>query len=202
MGRDKMGVLLDGRSLLRRTVDAALGWADAAVVVAPEPEGWESDPRISFTLEDPPFGGPVAGIAAAVAVLAANTCGRRESRAVSATRDPDRATCPSSQTLLLAGDLASPHAVVRRLGDAEPGPDGVVLRDEEGWPQYLAGRYRLPALMAAIDALDGTRDLSVRRALGGLDLAQVAASHAVTQDLDTPEDLAEARGESSAQGRG
>lgn len=170
MGRDKMGVLLEGRSLLRRTVDAALGWAECVVVVAPEPDGWESDPRVIFTLEDPPFGGPVAGIAAATAILLA-------------AEQVDEA-------LLLAGDLAAPEAVVGTLAEVEPGADGVVLRDEEGWSQYLAGRYRFDALVAAIDALDGARDLSVRRALRRIDLAQVDAPSTVTKDLDTPEDLA------------
>lgn len=170
MGRDKMGVLLEGRSLLRRTVDAALGWAECVVVVAPEPDGWEPDPRVRFTLEDPPFGGPVAGIAAATAILLA--------------------AGQVNEVLLLAGDLAAPEAVVGRLAEVEPGTDGVVLRDEDGWPQYLAGRYRFDALVSAIDALDGTRDLSVRRALRRLDVAQVDAPSAVTKDLDTPEDLA------------
>ncbi|HMR49675.1 MAG TPA: NTP transferase domain-containing protein [Arachnia sp.] len=191
MGRDKMGVLLDGRPLLRRTVDAALSWAEHVVVVAPEPEGWEPDLRVSFTLEDPPFGGPVAGIAAAVAVLVTDKCGQNEIPAESASRNADRRTFPSVQALLLAGDLAAPQAVVRQLDAAEPGPDGVVLRDEDGWPQYLAGRYRLGALVSAVEALGGTRDVSVRRALSGLDLAQVDAPSAVTKDLDTPEDLAE-----------
>lgn len=170
MGRDKMGVLLQGRSLLRRTVDAVLGWAECVVVVAPEPDGWEQDPRVCFTLEDPPFGGPVAGIAAATAILLAAE--------------------QVNEVLLLAGDLAAPEAVVARLAEAEPGADGVVLRDEDRWPQYLAGRYRFDALAAAVAALDGARDLSVRRALRRLDLAQVDAPNAVTKDLDTPEDLA------------
>lgn len=197
MGRDKMGVVLEGRTLLRRTVDAALGWSDDVMVVAPEPVAWKADPRVRFTLEDPPYGGPVAGIAAAVASLVAASPSAVDPCATLSAAD-GVSTAPRlrvhtdlcTEVLLLAGDLAAPEAVVARLAEAQPGPDGVVLRDEDGWPQYLAAHYRLASLVSAIDALDGARDLSVRRALCALDLAQVPAPLTVTKDLDTPEDLA------------
>lgn len=163
MGTDKLELAVGGRTLLGRTCDAALGWASTVIVASPQRPGL-ADPRIRFVLEDPPFGGPVAGIAAAVAAL------------------PEDAT----EVLLLAGDLAAPDAVVDALAAAAPGPDGVVLEDEDGWPQLLAGRYRAAALRLAVGQAPTLRDLSVRRLLGGLDLARVAAPPEVTQDVDTP----------------
>ncbi|MFT3887709.1 MAG: NTP transferase domain-containing protein [Arachnia sp.] len=164
MGTDKLALLLDGRPLLARVVEAALGWADTVVVAGDRPRGWTDDPRVTFRREDPPFGGPVAGIAAALA-------------------EADGA----DEVLLLAGDLADPAAVVALLAAADAGPDGVVLEDEEGWAQYLAGRYRRVSLAAAVDALGERRDVSVRRLMGGMDVSRIPAPEPTTRDLDTPE---------------
>ena len=62
---------------------------ERVIVASPSRDGF-GNPRLTFVLEDPPFGGPVAGIAAAVSAL------------------PGEAV----EVLLLAGDLAAPDAVV------------------------------------------------------------------------------------------
>ena len=64
MGTDKLALVLEGRPLLTRSVDAALTWASRVVVAGDPPHGWPSDPRVRFRRESPAFGGPVAGIAA------------------------------------------------------------------------------------------------------------------------------------------
>lgn len=162
MGMNKLTLEIDGASLLERAVAAALGWAKQVVVAGDEPEGWEESDGVRFRREDPPFGGPSAGISAALAAL------------------PD-----ADEILILAGDLAHPVRTVEALAAAEPGPDGVVLVDEEGWPQYLAGRYRGAALRAEIRG--PMRGVSVRRLMRGLDLATHPASEVLTRDLDNPE---------------
>ncbi|MHA6525776.1 molybdenum cofactor guanylyltransferase [Tessaracoccus sp. G1721] len=163
MGTDKLELRLGARSLLRRSCDAALTWAPTVVVASPWREGFD-DPRLTFVLEDPPFGGPVAGLAAAVAALPAD----------------------ASEVLLLAGDLADPQAVVDALARAQPGEDGVALVDMEGWPQYLAARYRAAALRRAIADAPAVRDVSVRRVMRGLTLSLAEADERVTADVDTP----------------
>lgn len=180
MGTNKMAVEVDGQSLLLRTVSAALSWADEVVIAAPEPTDWKPVRRAKFTLEDPPFGGPVAGIKAAV------TC-------LSGAKGTD-------QTLLLAGDLARPDLVVRTLqvgvAALELGKEGkthaaqaLILEDFRGWAQYLAGIYTVEALRAALAGVESERDLSVRRLLREISVIKVGAPEAVTADLDTPEDL-------------
>ncbi|MBK7822741.1 MAG: NTP transferase domain-containing protein [Tessaracoccus sp.] len=164
MGTDKLALLLDGRPLLARVVDAALTWADAVVVAGDQPEGWSSGDGVTFRREDPPFGGPVAGIAAAFAELTA-----------------------ADEVLILAGDLASPGAAVALLAAAEVGSDGVVLEDDDGWPQYLAGRYRAAALATLVDALAADPVGAVHRFMRPLDVARVRAPEATTRDVDTPE---------------
>lgn len=191
MRTNKMEVQVGGHSLLQRTVTAALAWAEEVVVAAPRPDTWTDDPQVSFTLEDPPFGGPVAGINAAVARLS----------------DAD----DRDQVLLLAGDLARPNLVVAALKAGavalepnekqdlgHPGQRsvagggasaGVILEDSGGWAQYLAGIYVLGALRTALQRVEGVRNLSVRRLLRDLPVLKVSAGAEVTADLDTPEDL-------------
>ncbi|HOA26041.1 MAG TPA: NTP transferase domain-containing protein [Arachnia sp.] len=164
MGTDKLALLLDGRPLLARAVDAAWAWADAVVVAGDRPDGWAGAERTVFRREDPPFGGPVAGIAAALAELVA-----------------------LDEVLILAGDLADPAAVVALLAASGTGPDGVVLEDDEGWPQYLAGRYRGAALAALVGALGDEPGGSVHRLMRPLDVWRVRAPEPTTRDLDTPE---------------
>ena len=61
-GRTLLSRVLDARALARRVV--VVGPASAHAAVGPETTG------VLWTLEDPPFGGPVAGIAAGLAALA------------------------------------------------------------------------------------------------------------------------------------
>ncbi|WP_199729812.1 molybdenum cofactor guanylyltransferase [Tessaracoccus sp. OH4464_COT-324] len=158
MGRDKLELPLGESTLLGAVCAAAGEWADRVVVAGPQ-----RPLAADFVQEQPPFGGPVAGLAAALAVV------------------------PADEYLLLAGDLARPREVVASLAAAAMDGDGVVLRDEEGWPQWLAGRYRGEPLRATIARLPEVRGVSVRRALGGLVVGQVPVSEGVVADIDTPE---------------
>lgn len=166
MGTDKLELVLDGQTLLQRAVAAALSCCQRVVVASPVRLGFD-DPRVVFVLENPPFGGPAAGLAAAVAQL---------------PREADAA-----ELLLLAGDLADPAATVAALLAGELGPDGLVLVDAEGWPQHLAARYRLEAVCGALSRRNSWRDQSLRRALQPLNLARKAVPKSVATDLDTLE---------------
>ena len=178
MGRDKMQIRVAGEPLLARAVDAALGWASQVVVVAPKAVWNRSeDDRISFTLEDPRFGGPAAGIKAGLQLL-------------STLIGDNGLKIDDCEVLLLAGDLADPHLVVATLAPTLEKADGTVLEDEEGWPQFLAGRYTLTSLQSAFEAAGSVRDRSVRSVLMNLDVSRVRVPLQVTKDLDTPDDLA------------
>lgn len=168
MGTDKLELRRDGQTLLQQVVEAALGCCGLVVVASPHRLGFD-DPRVAFAVEDPPFGGPAAGLAAAVAEL-----------------PPAPPEGGEAEVLLLAGDLAFADEVVGLLLAAELGPDGVVLMDSEGWPQYLAARYRLPALRRTLQGQRNCRDKSIRRVLGDLNLARLEVSNSVMIDLDTP----------------
>lgn len=164
MGSDKAALLLGGRSLLALAVDAC-GARDPVVVVVPALPPDVDAGAVLRTLEDPPLGGPVAGIAAGLAALPAPADG--------------------DEVLLLACDLAHPAAVVAALDGAALGPDGTCLADADGRPQLLSARYRRHALAEALEHTE-TRDAGVYRTLAGLRLTCVPAP-GLTDDLDTPE---------------
>ena len=121
-------------------------------------------------LEDPPLGGPVAGIAAGLDVL-----GR--SAPVAGLTGILTCDAPLSWRAL--------PALHRALAQAGPELDGVCARDGEH-TQYLLGLYRRRALAAAV-APDGVplRDTAVRRSLGRLRVTAIPVPHGVVRDLDT-----------------
>lgn len=166
MGRDKSRLVLDGRSLLARAVSGCAG-RELVVVVAASMADDVRDDRVLRVLEDPPFGGPVAGLVAGLATLPAGE--------------------PSDEVLVLACDLPQAAGVVRRLDAAPLGPDGTCLVDDEGFAQYLAARYRRTALATALPPPEASRNRSVHRTLRGLDLLHVPAGE-VVHDVDTPDE--------------
>ncbi|GAA2975363.1 molybdopterin-guanine dinucleotide biosynthesis protein A [Microbacterium terrae] len=166
-----------GRTLLAAAVDAARrAGADPITVAAPL-----LDPALAvdWVREDPPFGGPVAAAVTALDAWAASGLA-------------------PAWTLLLACDLPTVDAAVARLvADMVLLPsdtDGLCLGDASSRPQWLIGVYRTAALQrAASDLPDGGRDASVRALVSELAIAVIAAPDALTRDVDTWEDLEEAR---------
>lgn len=169
-----------GQTLLFAAVDAAShAGARPITVVAPV-----LDPAldVDWVREDPPFGGPVAAIVAAL-----DSWERR----TPAAPDPE-------WTLLLACDLPSVGAAVRRLvADIVLLPsdtDGMCLADASSRPQWLTGVYRTSALRAAASALpERGRNAPVRALMNDLAITVIAAPDDLTRDVDTWEDLEEAR---------
>lgn len=170
---------IGGRSLFARTVES-LSDAGCAPVIAAGPVLDEQAP-VQWVREDPPFTGPVAGIATAL-------------RALTPGEEPE-------WMLLLAGDLPWAAQVVDRVSaairasDSDDGVDAVVFR-ADGHPQWLAGAYRTAALRSACDALgDAVADASCRSLLGGLEISWLPDDDGITADIDTPADLARIRAE-------
>ena len=153
----------------RRLVDVALSAVAAArrivlVGPGPAPEG------VLLTREDPPFGGPVAGVAAGFAAL------------------DDHA----AWTVLLACDLPEAEVGVGRLLAAEPGPDddGVCLKDADGRLQWLLGCYRTEALARRLSERGDPPLTAMYRLLEPLHLLGISADRTITDDIDTPADAA------------
>nr|WP_281369399.1 NTP transferase domain-containing protein [Microbacterium proteolyticum] len=159
---------VNGTTLLQRAVDAARsGGADRVVVAAPV---LDEQLDVVWVREDPPFGGPVAGIVAALPEVDAD------------------------EVYVIACDLPTADAAVVLLSaPLSAGVDGACLDD--GRRQWLIGRYRTASLRAAASALpDRGRDASMRALLGGLAVTSVSVDPAMTHDVDTWDDLTKARG--------
>ncbi len=145
MGRDKRSLQLDGRSLLARAVDACAA-RELIVAVTPDlPDDVGAD-RATCTLEDPPFGGPVAGIAAGMAAL-----------------PPAE---PGDEVLLLACDLPHVAEIVAVL-DAAP----LVERVETEAATEISARMTGEESKSANEGLDklDQRTVDPQRSLDKLD---------------------------------
>lgn len=192
-----------GRTLLTATVSAVLGAGAHPVTVAAPP----LDPGlpVEWIREEPPFGGPVAGIVAALRSWDAagsaerSGSGERAGSGERTTRPREGAAARvPAWTLVLACDLPRVDAAVRRLvSDIMLLPsdtDGLCLGDATSRPQWLTGVYRTGALRDAAYALPhGGRDAPVRVLLEDLAIAVVRTPGDLTADIDTWEDLERAR---------
>lgn len=163
-GVDKAGIELHGRTLLELALDALLD-ADEVVVVAPE--SVPTSRPVTFVCEDPPRGGPVAGLLTGVDALL------RRPRLVG----------------VLAVDMPRvTPATMRRLREAATGHDGAFLVDGDGRRQ-LAGVLDAERLAAVRPDLEGQHGMPLHRLLAPLHLAQVAPAGDEAVDVDSWADL-------------
>jgi molybdopterin-guanine dinucleotide biosynthesis protein A len=164
-GADKATIEVGGRTLLEHALDAL---ADATELVVVGPAVPTTRP-VTFTREDPPGGGPAAGLLAGLQCFA---------------------HLPTRVVVLAVDMPLVSRETVRRLTGAV-GDDGAVLVDEDGREQYLCAAYSVAALQRAeqeCGAASG-HGLAMRRLVADLRLARVPATAGETRDLDTWDDL-------------
>ena len=175
-GVSKPDLTLGGVRLIDRVCGSLLEacGAGCVAVVPPTvrvPEG------VVRTLEDPPNGGPLAGIDAGLRALGVDD----ELLVVVVSVD-----VPGVAGLLPAL-LGSPLGVDSEGRIAVGG-------DPQPFDQYLMGVYRAGALRRVIDeavaALGSVRGVGVRRVLRALALERISIDADVCRDIDTPEDVA------------
>ncbi|GEL94187.1 molybdenum cofactor guanylyltransferase [Cellulomonas composti] len=174
----KPEVEVAGRALVDHALGAVAG-AERRVLVGP---ATLARPGVPTTLEDPPGGGPVAGIDAGLAFLTADA---------GTDGSPDASRDDVGVVVVLACDVPRAGAVVEALVEAagRPGVDGARLVDAAGHPQHLVAAYRRGALAAALGRLASVRDVPVRALVVGLRLVDVADPGDVAADADTWPDV-------------
>ncbi len=167
-GVAKPALTVAGRSLLARTVAAARGAGASRVIVAGPAVAGVDDVR--WVREVPAFGGPVAGVAAALA----------------------ESTAPWA--MILPADLIDPERAVAALTGEIPHADGACLVDDGGRTQWLTAIIRTAALRRRVAELGaGVRDAPARALHEGWDIALRPTAVAATDDVDTWDHLGEAR---------
>lgn len=182
----KSEFVVDGSTLLARTLHAARD-ADRIVVVGTEPMA-PLPGRTLLVREEPPFGGPVAAIAAGLDAFGRSGGGARND----GRRPADRAV------LVLACDMPHIASAVPYLVNAltvSTEADGVLAVDAQGRRQPLAAIYRVTAMEAALDAVarnarrgDPLAGVPVFRLLDHVTLVEVPVPHDATADVDTWDD--------------
>jgi len=173
-GRDKTAVLLAGRTVLEHAVrgltsGAGLTLPDVVVAGPPDHPARAALGGVRWVREEPPGGGPVAGLAAALAALD-----------------------PSVRLVVLgAGDAPLAGTAVPRLLARLPDEalDGVIGVDPSGRDQPLLAVYRVEPLRRAL-AATAPAGARLRDLVAGLRLARVPVDPREALDLDTPDDLA------------
>lgn len=162
-GIDKSSLKLGGRALLEICLDAFVDAEEVVVVGPPVP----TTRPVTFTSEDPPFGGPAAGLLTGV----------------------DALLRPAALIGVLAVDM--PHvsaATLGRLREASRGHDGAFLVDDIGRRQ-LCGVLDAAALKRVRPGREEQHGMSMRTLLADLDLAQIAGTGDEPRDIDTWADL-------------
>jgi len=163
-GASKPEVVVGGRALLDHAL-AAVAAADRVVVVGPQDL---ARPGVPTVLEDPPDGGPVAGLAAGLAFLA-----------------------PDGLVAVLACDVPRAGAALPALLAAAGADDvdGARLVSADGRPQHLVAVYRADALVRALAALPETHGAAMRRLVADLRLVDVPDTSDAGADADTWADV-------------
>ncbi|KUG51097.1 hypothetical protein AVL62_12675 [Serinicoccus chungangensis] len=186
-GADKAALVVDGRTLLERVLDVDLGGRVVVVGDTPVPDG------VHRTLEDPPGGGPVAGIAAGLDLLDGVGSAVPEAPAAgrggAATPDP----APAAWVAVCAVDQPAATVGLGLLRDALPGADPSVDAvgpvDGQGRRQWLLAVYRQTALRSALQRVGQPRHAAMRTLVADLSWHDVVVGPEHLGDIDTWEDL-------------
>jgi molybdopterin-guanine dinucleotide biosynthesis protein A len=172
-GGDKTRAELGGRPVLDLLLDALPpDWP--VICVGPERP---TSRAVRWSREEPPGGGPVAGLAAALPQV------------------------DTSIVVLLGGDMPYAGPAAARLaaalaglgaaGDQPPPAEALAARDGEGRVQPLLAAYRREALQRALPPRPAGSPLM--RLLDGLRVETVLVEAPASLDVDTPADLDDAR---------
>lgn len=167
-GADKADLDLAGRSLLDHVIDGLPPHTPIVIAGPSRPV----NRAVTFACEDPPGGGPAAGIAAAVPHIMTPLVG------VLAVDVPSG---PSFLTHALAV-LASDSAV-----------DVVTPVDAEGRRQVLCSAWRTDSLRSAAARYPSWHGHPVRDLLADMRVLELPVDDATLADIDTPADLERAR---------
>ena len=166
LGQDKASTHLGDQTLLEQVV-ASIPSGIRVIVVGDDPGNL---PGVTFVREEPAFGGPVAALAAGIALT------------------------DTPAVLMIAVDMPFGARLASALLAVLDANEAAVPVDTDGHWQQLVSAYRCDALRRALARLPSVDGASMRELLGHLDVALVDIDDdGLLIDIDTPEDLARVR---------
>lgn len=168
-GADKASLSIAGRTLLDRAVHQAAG--RLVVVVGPEPR---TDAAVIVAREDPPGGGPAAGVAAGVAELA--------------VRRSD-ATAAELVAVMAVDQVGVTPVTWRRLATVARDAAGGAILTGDDRRHYGVGVYPLLLLRHACAAQPTWHGRRLGDLLDPIIAVEVPSLGDETRDIDTLEDL-------------
>jgi molybdopterin-guanine dinucleotide biosynthesis protein A len=166
--------------MLDRVLTAVADATHRVVVGPPQPV----PPEVALTRESPPGGGPVAALAAGLAVLAAL---ERTSDQVAV---PDPVAVLAADQALLTGTAV--RVLRRALAGAADRAAGAVFVDGAGRAQWLCGVWRVAALRDRLVAVGDPDGVALRRLFDGLETVPVRWAGPAPPpwyDCDTADDV-------------
>ncbi len=171
MGTDKLSMQREGRSVLQTVVDEARPHVETVIVVGHIRDEIEN---VTWAMEDPPGGGPLAGLHAALTTL----------------RSSGLASGHGSWVALLAGDAPrGPRAIPDLLMAATRGAhQGALVVDATGRDHPLCAVYDVAAATTALASVRIINGGSMRSLTEELTLARITDQWEASADLDTPAD--------------
>jgi molybdopterin-guanine dinucleotide biosynthesis protein A len=159
-GADKVALLLD--AVLDSVADG-LGSAVGALVCVGPPRTTRRD--AVWTREEPPLGGPLAGLAAGLGLTS------------------------SAVVVVVGADMPDVGPALPALVAAVAGHDAAVLSDADGRVQPLAATWQRAALARRLTELEPVAGRPLRLLLDGVDLVTVGDRWGAGRDVDVPSDL-------------
>lgn len=160
-GVDKAGVTAHGEALIDRLYDQ-LPDNTQPLLVSPYPH---NRPQV---VEDPPFGGPVAGIAAAVPHL------------------------DTEHIAVLAVDAPDSPRMLPRLVEALTEQDAdVAVTVSDDYLQPLCAVWNADSLRAALERIGDPQNVAAKRLLRAAASCVEVDGNGYENDVDTPEELAQ-----------
>lgn len=166
LGRDKAAVTVRGVRLIDHVL-RSLPRDVPVVVVGPATPGLPAD--VTVTREDPPGGGPLAGLAAGLELVR------------------------TSLTAVCAVDMPFAASHLARLVTLIGENDAVVPVDDRGVRQPLGAVYRTDSLRSGLRTLGDPAGIPFRRLVDLLSVSEVRLPGDELRDIDTVADLAAAR---------
>ncbi|MGV9190945.1 molybdenum cofactor guanylyltransferase [Arcanobacterium canis] len=169
-GASKPDYPVAGKRLLDIQLTEIHAWHSVHTTVVVAPGDVACPAHIIQVLEDPPFGGPIAGIGAAVRVL-----------------EQQHALADSDTVALLTCDAPLSPRMWKSLTQEwflNPSLDGVLPGSDHHHPNYLLGLYRWNSLRH----LEFARHTSARSVFSTLNCGNVSGALRWCLDVDSPSD--------------